>query len=67
MRSCAVHDTIFSTGGNLQPVTNFTELHALTQAARFYALLVKFITLLAVRTDIWYQASYWGHFRPSST
>ena len=31
--------TIFSTGGKFRPVSNFTELHALTQAARSYALL----------------------------
>ena len=35
-----VRVTIFSTGGKFQPVSNFTELHALTLAARFYALLV---------------------------
>ena len=31
--------TIFSTGGKFRPVSNFTELHALTLAARSYALL----------------------------
>ena len=31
--------TIFSTGSKFQPVSNFTELHALTQATRSYALL----------------------------
>ena len=36
---CAVHVTIFSTGGKFRPVLNFTELHALTQAAYSYALL----------------------------
>ena len=30
---------IFSTGGKFWPVSNFTELHALTLAAHFYALL----------------------------
>ena len=34
--TCSVRVTIFSTGGM---VSNFTELHALTQAARSYALL----------------------------
>ena len=33
MHSCAVHVTIFSTHGKFQPVSNFTELHALTLAA----------------------------------
>ena len=38
--ACAVHDTIFSTGGKFQPVSNFTELHALTVATRSYVLLI---------------------------
>ena len=38
-RSCAVRVTIFSTGGKFRPVSNFTELHTLTLAACFYALL----------------------------
>ena len=41
MRSCAVRVTIFSTGGKFRPVSNFTELHALTQASHSYALLDK--------------------------
>ena len=45
--NCTVHVTIFSTGGKFQPVSTFTELHALTQATRFYALLQ------AYSTDIW--------------
>ena len=36
--ACPVRVTIFSTGGKFQPVSNFTELHALTLAARSYAL-----------------------------
>ena len=36
----AVCVTIFSTGGKFQPVSNSTELHALTPAACSYALLV---------------------------
>ena len=37
--ACAVHVTIFSTGSKFRPVSNFTELHALTLATRSYALL----------------------------
>ena len=33
--------TIFSTGSKFQLVSNFTELHTLTLAARSYALLVE--------------------------
>ena len=40
---CAVRVTIFSTSGKFQPVSNFTELHALTLAARCYVLLVSII------------------------
>ena len=38
--ACAVCVTIFSTGGKVRPVSNFTELRALTQAVRSYALLL---------------------------
>ena len=38
-----VRVTIFSTGGKFQPVSNFTELHALTLAACSYALLLGMI------------------------
>ena len=38
--ACAGHVTIFSTGCKFRPVSNFTQLHALTLAARSYALLV---------------------------
>ena len=37
--ACAVHVTIIGTGSEFRPVSNFTELHTLTLAARFYALL----------------------------
>ena len=37
--ACTVCVTIFSTGGKFQPVSNFTQLHALPLAARSYALL----------------------------
>ena len=37
--ACTVHVTIFSTGGKFRLVSNFTELHTLTLAARSYALL----------------------------
>ena len=37
--ACAVRVTIFSTGSKFRPVSNFTELHAFTLAARSYALL----------------------------
>jgi len=37
--ACAVHVTIFSTGGKFHPVLNFTQLHALTQVIHFYTLL----------------------------
>ena len=37
--SFAVCVIIFSTGGKFRPVSNFTELHTLTLATRFYALL----------------------------
>ena len=33
------HVTIFSTSGKFRLVSNFRELHALTQATRSYALL----------------------------
>ena len=36
---CAVRVTIFSTGAKFRPVSNFMELHALTQATRSYELL----------------------------
>ena len=32
--ACAVHVTVFSAAGEVRPVTNFMELHALTLAAR---------------------------------
>ena len=35
----AARVTIFSTGGKFGPVSNFTELHALTQVAHSYVLL----------------------------
>ena len=35
----AIRVTVFSTAGNFRPVSNFMELHALTLAARSYALL----------------------------
>ena len=38
--ACAVHVTIFSTTGKFRPISNFMELHALTLAARSYALLI---------------------------
>ena len=38
--ACTGRVTIFSTGGKFGPVLNFTELHALTLAARSYALLL---------------------------
>ena len=41
--ACAARVTIFSTGGKFHPVSNFTELHALTQAVRSYALLISYI------------------------
>ena len=37
--ACTGRVTIFSTGGKFRPVSNFTQLHALTLAARSYALL----------------------------
>ena len=44
MRSYAVRVTIFSTVQQFRPVSNFTELHALTLAARSsYALLERAI------------------------
>ena len=36
--ACAVCVTIFRSGRKVQPVLNFTELHALTQATCFYVL-----------------------------
>ena len=38
--ACAVHVTIFSTGGNFHLISNFAGLHALTLAARSYVLLI---------------------------
>ena len=37
--ACAACVTIFKTGSKFRPVSNFTELHALTVAARSYVLL----------------------------
>ena len=37
----AVGVTIFSIGGKFRPVSNFTELHALTLAVHSYALLTQ--------------------------
>ena len=37
---CAGHVTIFSTGGKFQTVSDFAELHALTQATLSYSLLL---------------------------
>ena len=42
---CTGHVTVFSTGGEFQPVCNFTELYALTQAAHSYVLLFPSYTL----------------------
>jgi len=39
--TCLVCVTIFSTGGKFCPVSNFTELYALTLATCSYALLVR--------------------------
>ena len=39
--ACAVHFTIFSTGGKFRPVAIFMLLHALTLVTRSYALLVR--------------------------
>ena len=36
---CAICVTTFSNDGEFRLVSNFTELHALTQAARSYTLL----------------------------
>ena len=48
--ACPVCVTIFSIGGNFQPVSNFTELYALTIAAHSYVLLVVFyIALLHIK------------------
>ena len=48
--ACRVHVTIFSTGGKFQPVSNFTELHALTLAACSYALLATHIAFSVTYT-----------------
>ena len=40
MHSCAVCFTICSTGSKFRLVSNFTELHALTQATHSYAFLI---------------------------
>ena len=42
--ACAVQVTISSTGGKLQLVSNFTELHALTLVSRSSALLLTAIS-----------------------
>ena len=36
--ACPVHVTIFSAGSKFRPVSNFTDLLALTLTARSYAL-----------------------------
>ena len=46
--ACAVRATLSSTGDKFRPVSNFTELHALTLAARSYTLLVPVIEVLTV-------------------
>ena len=38
--ACPVQIATFNTGDKFRPVSNFTELHALTQAVHSYALLV---------------------------
>ena len=45
--------TIFSTGGKVQLLSNFIELHALTLAARSYALL---LIGIAYHNQIMYSA-----------
>ena len=41
LAACAGHVTIFSAAGKFQPVSNFTELPALSLVTRSYALLVQ--------------------------
>ena len=52
MHSCAVCVTIFSTGSGFRPVSNFTKLQALTQAACSYVLLT--ILVIVLFPDPWY-------------
>ena len=55
--TCVVRVTIFSTGGKFRPVSNFTELHTLTQAARSYSLLIYPIIVKCNTTMVilWYR------------
>ena len=43
---------IFSSGGKYRPVSNFTELYALTLAARCYAVLTCLHTLITARVCV---------------
>ena len=50
VHTCMQHvqyNVCFSTGGKFRPVSNFTELHALTLAAHSYALLPIYKTVSA--------------------
>ena len=56
MHSYAVHVTIFSNGSIIPTGIKFTELHALTQAACSYALLLRYN-----RLHLWYgDLTVWG-------
>ena len=45
--------TIFSSGGKFQPVSSFTELHTLTQAACSYAFLIHCIAMYCNATIVY--------------
>ena len=58
---------IFSSGGKYRPVSNFTELHALTLAARCYAVLTCLHILITARVCVcllwnWSSINFLGLF-----
>ena len=68
--ACAVHVTIFSTGGKFCLVSNFTKLHTLTQVACSYVLLfyvwlcmVKFVCVIKQDKNNTTNKSIHQHYR----
>ena len=62
--TAAQYVTIFSTGGKLRPVSNFTELHALTQAAHSYVL---FTLIYSLFPETFLDTNFYPLSRPSLT
>ena len=60
--ACAIHVTIFSTGGKFRLVSNFIELHTLTLATRAYVFLVCFSLILGTRLGLLLLADLGSRF-----